>query len=185
MTVLGYRMLKIAALFAVLLAFTAGCAAAPVAEVPTLWLTPSLSAREAQAVIDGLDRWTTATGGEVSFAVAYGTPADYVPGKLIPGVIVVTREDVASFVDVDNLGPGFDDHGITIGSTGRRAGQVKLCGWDDTATDAQLAGLVVHELGHALGLLHVTEGVSVMYADAALDAPEISPSDVTAVLATY
>lgn len=117
---------------ALLVLAMAGCSEAPRVELPAHLDTHTLSAESESIVLRAADEWYIATGGSVDLTSG--------AGRAIPVVVGALPENKVGYTDLQS-----GDFEITLD--------------DQDRSPAKQLKIAMHEIGHALGLPHLSQGL--------------------------
>lgn|SRR5574337_317525 len=144
----------------------------------TLYVERRIDDEELYHILEATLEWNTATNGQVTFDIKRLPSHSINPEESV--IIVNVTPDYPDIILLDTVGEMstlgyFNDHGVLS--------SISLV--DSRITDSQFTGVVLHELGHYLGLQHPNSdehpeiGVgSLMYSNVDLGSSHITVEDM-------
>lgn len=146
----------------------------------TLYIGRDLSPAEVAYILQASLEWNKATNGQVSFSL-----------RVLPSII--DRKDAIIVLNAtpDNPDIILIDHfnnSTTLGSTNDRVGLTYILLVPSRIDESDFAGVVAHELAHAIGMKHITglDGLgSLMFPSIDLGSKHITNQDLFYLCKTY
>jgi hypothetical protein len=146
----------------------------------TLYLGRDLSNEEVSYILEASLEWNKATNGQVSFSLQRLPSAI---DRRDAVIVLNATPDSPEIILIDQF-----NKGTTLGSTNERAGLAYILLVPSRIGEKEFAGVVLHELAHALGMKHITglDGFgSLMFPSVDLGSKHITNQDLFYFCKTY